>query len=132
VDGDESVDDDELLYRRIPEAWYDPVTGVVHDQAFAPHKTNDLTGLSLSRAKYKTIQQAAKGRAGKRYFVAILRARDVRSLGIVIEPRPLRDDPGHAEIPTLNADNRKQPRTLELQRALLGAAHAVEGPFGPS
>ncbi len=33
---------------------------------------NDVTGLSISRAKYKSIQDAAKGFRGKAYYVAVL------------------------------------------------------------
>ena len=39
---------------------------------------NDVTGLSVSRAKYKSIQDAAKGLRGKAYYVAVLRAGDLR------------------------------------------------------
>lgn len=64
VNGTETIADDELLYRRVPEStgWYDPATGVLDSRTFAPHKTNDATGLSVSRAKYKSIEEAAKGR----------------------------------------------------------------------
>lgn len=76
--GSEPISDDELLYRRVPIRWYDPSTGRPFDEAFAPHKENDLTGLSVSRAKYKSIEQAARGMPGKRYYVATLRAGDLR------------------------------------------------------
>lgn len=132
-DGREPIADDELLYRRVPAAAspqrYDPVTKVLSDQAFAPHKTNDVTGLSISRAKYKRIDEAAKGQPGKSYYVAILRAGDIRRLGMRIEPRPEIDDPAHAELPDLNSANLKESVTMERQRALVDLCIAVEGPF---
>jgi hypothetical protein len=131
-DGNEPVEDDELLYRRVPEAWYDPATGRLDEQAFAPHKTNDITGLSHSREKYKTIEEAARGRAGKRYYVAVLKARDLRANGIAVEPRPQPGDPGHVELPDLNAGRAKEQRVLELQRVLLQMPLSVDGPFEPS
>jgi hypothetical protein len=131
-DGTEPVEDDELIYRRIPEVWCDPDTRQLDDQAFAPHKTNDVAGLSLSRAKYKTIEEAAKGWPGKTYYVAILKAKDLRANDIAIESRPLHDDPGHIELPSLNSKNRRDSRVLELQAMLAELTLSVEGPFGPS
>lgn len=129
-DGTEPVADDELLYRRVsvPSGWYSPETGLKAN-AFAPHKTEDATGLSVDRAKYKTIEQAAKGRAGKSNYVAVLRAGDLRQRGIEVVPRPQPGDPGHAELPDLNSDNRKTDRTRELQRVLVELCRSVEGPF---
>jgi hypothetical protein len=132
-DGTEPVADDELLYRRISvsSGWYLPDSGL-SAQAFAPHKTEDATGLSVHRSKYKTLEQAATGRPGKSYYVAVLRAGDLRQRGIEVMPRPLPDDPGHAELPALNSDSRKSDRTRELQRVLVELSRSVEGPFGPS
>ena len=99
-DGIEPITDDELLYRRIPASmgWYSASAGL-SPQAFAPHATNDITGLSVSRAKYKSIQAAAKGRPGKSYYVAILRAGDLRQRGIQVVPRPLPEDVGTQNSP---------------------------------
>jgi hypothetical protein len=107
-DGTEPVADGELLYRRISVAsgWYSPGE-VLNAAVFAPHKTEDETGLSVWRAKYKTVEQAARGRAGKSYYVAILSAEDLRQLGIEVLPSPQPDDRGHAEMPDLNSANRK-------------------------
>jgi hypothetical protein len=129
-EGTEPVGDDEFLYRRISvlSGWYSPETRL-KAAAFAPHKTEDQTGLSVWRAKYKTIEQAARGRAGKSYYVAILRAGDLRQRGIEVVPRPQPDDPGHAELPDLNSANRKTDRTRELQRILVELCCSVEGPF---
>lgn len=115
--------DAELLYRRVSASavprQYDPATGILSDQAFAPHKKMDVTGLSVSRAKFKSLEEAAQGRSGESYFVAVLRAGDLRQRGIEVVPRPeLPDgqyDSAHAELPDLNAANRKDDITLERQ-----------------
>lgn len=130
--GDESepIADDEVLFRRVPAStgWYSPETGL-KTEAFAPHKTDDSTGLSVSRNKYKTVEEAARGRPGKSYYVVILRAGDLRKQGIAVEPRPLPGDPGHAELPELNSRNRKTSETLERQRILVRLSLGVAGPF---
>jgi len=130
-DGSEPVDDDEILYRRIPQSWYSSETEKLNDQAFAPHKKNDTTGLSVSRAKYKSIEDAAKG-TGECYYVGILKAGDLKKAGIPVVPKPLANDPAHAEIPGLNTGNRKDSRTLELQEELVRLTQRVEGPFSSS
>lgn len=128
--GHEPIADDELLYRRIPAStgWYSPDDGL-NSQAFAPHKSQDSTGLSVSRAKYKTIEQAAIGRPGKSYYVAVLKAGELRRHGIAVAPRPLQDDPGHAELPDLNSADRKTDRVLQFQQILVQLHLRVEGPF---
>lgn len=130
----EPIADEEVLYRRVPVStgWYDSESGSLKPQAFEPHKRNDITGLSISRKKYKSIEEAARGRPGKSYYVAVLRAADLRKNEITIVPRPDVPggyDPGHAEIPNLNAGNRKEARTIELQRILVELCLQVEGPF---
>lgn len=130
------IDDDEILYRRVPAAAapqrYDPDTGELTDQAFAPHRTEDVTGISLVREKFKNAEQAARGRAGKSYYVAALRAGDIRCAGMSVEPRPHLScgiDPAHAELPDLNSGNRKDDATLERQRVLVRLCLRVLGPF---
>ena len=136
--GLDPIADDEFLYRRVPASAQpqriDPVKREVNDQAFAPHKTQDVSGLSVSRAKYKAIEEAGQGRPGKSYYVAVLRAGDLRQHGIVVEPRPRpeENDPGHAELPQLNAENYKDSDTLERQRILVSLCLRVEGPFATS
>ena len=117
--GSDPIEDDELLYRRVPAStgWYDTTAGVLKPQAFGPHKTQDITGLSVARAKHKSIGEAARGRPGKSYFVAVLRAGDPRRRGIDVVPRPDlpdgRHDPAHADLPDLNSKTRKASETLE-------------------
>ncbi|MGI8980251.1 MAG: hypothetical protein ACR2FY_13580 [Pirellulaceae bacterium] len=131
--GLDPIADDEFLYRRVPASaqpqLFDPVQQELNDQAFAPSKTRDVSGLSVSRAKYKAIEEAGQGRPGKSYYVAVLRAGDLRQHGIVVEPRPKVNDPGHAELPQLNAENYKDSDTLERQRLLVSLCLRVEGPF---
>lgn len=129
------IADDEILYRRISASadppWLDPVTKEVNANAFAPHKKNDTTGLSVWRAKYKSKEQAAQGPA-KRYYLAELRAGDLRANGIAVVPQPhIQDgyDIAHAELPDLNASNRKDSRTIERQRILAKNVLEVVGPF---
>jgi len=133
--GDEAdpISDDELLYRRIPVnlGWYS-LEGGLTAGAFGPHRKNDQTGLSLSRSKYKSIEEAAKGQPEKAYYVGTLRAGDLRQNGIEVIPRPEPGDPGHTELPGLNSENRKASLTLELQETLVKLTIRVDGPFGPS
>ncbi len=131
-DGWEPVADDEILYRRIPAAsgFYDPLVDPhVSPLAFRP-TTSDSTGLSLSRAKYQTLQAAGRGREGRRYYVAVLRARDLRRAGMEIVPSPLENDPGHCEIADLTFANRRAMPLAEWQ-ALLAEQLClrIEGPF---
>lgn len=128
--GTETIAEEELLYRRVPEStgWYDPAADVLDSRAFEPHKINDATGLSVNRAKYKSIQEAAEGRPGKSYYIAVLRVGDLGQRGIEIVQTPP-DDPSHAELPDLNSANRKEIATLERQRLLTELCLRVEGPF---
>jgi hypothetical protein len=126
----EPIADDELLYRRVPLPWYSRATGLL-PEAFGPHKVHDATGLSVARARHKSVEDAARGRQGKQYYVASLQAGKLRENGIAVVPRPEPNDPGHSELPDLNAANRKDDRTLELQRLLVQLTIEVQGPFGP-
>jgi len=132
TDGAEPVADHELLYRRIPAAsgFYDPqVDPNPSSLAFRPTK-NDKSGLSLWRAEYKSIEESGRGREGKRYFVAVLRAGDLRRLGMEVLPAPLENDPGHCEIVELTYDNRKAMPFREWQVLLAEQlCLRVEGPF---
>jgi hypothetical protein len=131
-DGTEPVADDELLYRRIPasQGYYDPaIDPMPSPLAFKPTR-NDLEGLSIYRAKYKSVEEAARGQPGKSYYVAVLRAADLRAVGIDVVPSPLKDDPEHAEIPGLTYDNRKLMPYFEWQTLLAEQlCLRIEGPF---
>lgn len=132
ANGTDPIDDGEILYRRVPAStgWYDPrANPPLSPKAFHPIE-GDATGLSVYRATYTSLADAAKGRAGKRYYVAVMRAGDLRREGIAIEPRPLPGDPGHAELPGLTyvtrySDGADQAKVLLAHRLCL----RVEGPF---
>lgn len=131
-DGTDPIANDELIYRRVPVSagWYNPDTKDLSQQAFAPHQKQDITGLSVSRAKYKSVEEAAAGRPGKSYYVAVLNAGDIRLAGIEIVPRPvLPDDLGHSELPQLTSAKRKDSLTLERESTLKKLTLCVEGPF---
>jgi hypothetical protein len=129
--GTEPVADDELLYRRIPVSmgWYSD--SGLSPEAFDP-RTDETTGISVYRGKHKPIEEAARGPGKKGYYVAVLRAGDLRKLGIDVVPQPGPDDPGHAELPDLRCDNRREPETEERKVLLARSALRVEGPFPPA
>jgi hypothetical protein len=130
-DGTDPVGNDELLYRRVPVIWCDQ--NGVSPEAFAPRE-DDVSGISFYREKYKSLQEVAKGKSKKGYFVAVFRARDLRDHGLAVVPRPNEeDDPGHVELPSLRYENRRTPEASQ-QKVLLATRLClrVEGPFLPS
>ncbi|MBI4605646.1 MAG: hypothetical protein HY721_27080 [Planctomycetes bacterium] len=130
--GEEEIADDELLYRRISEntRWHQgDANAPVHRKAFQPNK-GDLEGLSVSRAKYETPEAAAgRGRRGKSYYLAVLKASDLRAADIAVAPKPQEADPGHAELPALRSDNRKSNEVQGLMMQIARLVVRVEGPF---
>ncbi len=129
-DGNEPIADDELLYRRIPASmsWY--TEAVLSPMAFRPHGERDVDGISLWRAKHTSIEQAARGRPGKQYYVAVLRAGDLMAHGMEVTATPKQGEPGHASLPALNSENRRDPAALDLQGLLARQLTVrVEGPF---
>ena len=139
-DGIEPIADDELLFRRIPVStgWHGPESdSPLSPEAFRPIRY-DVTGISLYRGgeDYPSIEEVGRSQAGKRpgerrtFYVAVLRAGDLRKAGLEAVPRPRPDEPGHAEIPSLNYENRKTQRALETKNRLaLELCLRVEGPF---
>jgi hypothetical protein len=126
--GHEPIGDDELLYRRIPvsKEWYSS-TGL-SPEAFDP-RADETTGISVYRGTYTSIEEAARGPSKKGYYVAVLKAGDLRANGIQVVPRPTADDPGHAELPELTCDNRLEKLTLERKDCLATLPVTIEGPF---
>jgi len=131
-DGTEPIDDDEYLYRRIPigTEYFDPgKSGKPSPWAFHPRKY-DETGISVSRAKYVTPEQLAQNDRQKRFYIAVLRAGDLRREGIRVVPRPLEGKPGHAELPDLTYDDRREDRVEEFKQLLANKlCREVLGPF---
>jgi len=127
------IDDDELLYRRISvlSGWCDG--SQVSPPAFHPQK-HDKSGISVFRARFRSIESAATGPSPDGYFVAVLCAGELRARGIQIEPQPDLDgdyDVSHAELPQLNTGRKKSPEIIQLKAELIELAmkRSVEGPF---
>ena len=129
---DDPIADDEVLYRRIPASmgWFTPPSEL-NSSAFSPDKSRDITGISISRNKYNTPEDVARrGGEGRFYYIAVFLAGDLRRAGIRVVPRPTFSDPGHAEIPDMNVENRKEQQTLERRRVLAEElCLEVIGPF---
>ena len=116
-DAEEPIADDELLYRRVHLTEYDPaIDPKVSPQAFRPRRY-DETGLSLYRAKHATAEDVAANSRGKKYYVAVVRAGDLRRHGMQIEPAPGTEGgpAGHAEIVNLTYRNRKEGPAMTWQ-----------------
>ncbi|MEQ9410943.1 MAG: hypothetical protein RIK87_24745 [Fuerstiella sp.] len=131
------IDDDEVLYRRIPVScdWYEAEGGVLYPEAFAPRR-DEHSGISVYRKRFKTLEEVARGRSKQGYYVVSLLASELRVRGLNVEPRPEVEDgwdDAHAEIPSLHAGIRKTNEADELQAILaeLGMVIPVEGPFIP-
>jgi hypothetical protein len=122
------ITDDELLYRRVPvsKGWHDDAG--LSPEAFDP-RLDEVTGISVYRAKFVTVEQAAQGKSKQGYWVAVLRAGDLRRHGIQVTPRPEPDDPGHAELPDLTCHNRLSTEAQERKRQLTKLCVRVEGPY---
>lgn len=132
MDGDgEEVGDAEWLLRRVQEdrgpTAVDPRPS---PEAFRPDRKRDVDGLSLFRESLIDARALAeRGRSGKRYFVARLRAGWLRELGMTIEPKPdVSGIPGHVVIPELNSATRKQSEQETWQWRMAELADVV-GPF---
>ncbi len=132
ADACEPITDDEELYRRIPvsQNYYDPsIPEPPSPKAFRPRES-DETGLSIQRAKFASEEEICTNDRGSRYYVAVLRAADLRARGIEVVSRPLSGNPGHAELPQLRYENRRNPEPEELQVMLARELCVrVVGPF---
>lgn len=111
------IDDDELLYRRVSvrSGWYDKQELSPH--AFGPNR-NDQTGISVFRARYRSIDSAARGPSPDGYYVVVLQAGELRGNGIRVEPQPEIDggwDISHAELPDLNVHAKKVPERHRVE-----------------
>ena len=130
--GHEPLDDDEVVYRRIPvnPSFYDPERdSKPSPQAFKPRE-DDTTGISVFRAKYVTPEEVTSNPRGRPYYVAALRVGDLRAEGIEVLPRPNEDGPGHAEIPALTYETRKLDSSKERMLLLAHRLCVVTGPHG--
>lgn len=144
----DAVADDEVILRRIPrsKSWYNPATKQLEDEAFAPLR-NDKDGISVSRRRsdgnpsfLTDAQVGISGLSKSGYFVAALRVRDVRRLGLSVIPDPippgnpdgLPENPGHALIPELNYADKETDAVQEWMVRLADGScvEEVSGPYG--
>ena len=103
-DGSEPVTPNEILYRRVPpkQVWFDPNEPFpISHYAFCPQK-EDLDGISLSRGKYSSAEQAAASGRGAEYYIAEISADAIFGAGLTVIPDPKPNDPGHCLIRELN------------------------------
>lgn len=125
----EPIADDEMLYRRVPVSkdWID--SHGVRPDAFEP-RSDDDTGLSVYRARFVKVADAARGLSKRGYYVLEMRAGDLRAAGIEVLPMPHDDLPGHAELPGLAFHDSESELSME-QRELLAdrLVVAIHGPF---
>lgn len=136
--GEEPVDGDEIVYRRIPLGCFDAANRLVAIAAFKP-RSEDTTGLSVTRAKYHPcIEDVARNPRGRKYYVAVLKVSELRARGIEVAPRPLHADdphhpdydPGHAELPQITYSQRHTNDVMQLMEMLATELCSdVQGPF---
>src|SRR5262245_36509170 len=96
------ITDDEVLLRHIPGGtlWQTPGPRITSAN-FRLRSDEGETGVSVNRLGLTSPQRllelvGASVEAGSR--VAEARVEAVRALGLLVVPKPLPDDPGHAEI----------------------------------
>ncbi len=94
------IGDDEIVLRHIPGgATFQKPGPILTRGNFKLRHEKGETGLSVSR---QAITGAAeflrKRRTSDESRVAAARVGDIRALGLKVVPRPLDQDPGHAEI----------------------------------
>jgi hypothetical protein len=120
---------EEMMYRRVPVVWKD-----LRLDAFLPHKTEDIDGLSLSREKVGPEGAAATGLSGKLYYTvdaAISEVERIERLTVFA------DSDTHALIPEMNSalrqstDPEVKKRRNEYARALqlLFRQRPILGPY---
>jgi len=138
-DAGEPVADDEVLYRRVSDrsGWYDPsLDRPIAWEAFRPNE-RDLDGISLWRARsYESPERVARigAKANRQYFLLVLRAGTLRSVGATMLPTPSPAGPGHVTLANLSAIEYRRDRNAvrELAESIAhDLVEDVEGPFGP-
>ena len=127
------VDDEELLYRRVSvrSKWWD--NGALSAEAFSPNK-RDTTGISVFRARFRSIEDAANGPSPDGYYVVVLHTGELRARGIQVSPQPDIDDvwdDSHAELPQIRIETKRTSDVEQLKQTLVEFARhrPVQGPF---
>lgn len=132
-DGTDSIADGETLYRRIRLEWFErDKTDKPSPHSFRPPE-NDPSGLSLYRAKYHTPESIASALGRRQYWVGVVRAGDIRGIGLDVVPAPRGpDELGHCEIPQLRSATRDSAESREWQvRLAQELCVEVLGPYPP-
>src|SRR5439155_2820344 len=98
----DDIADDEYLLRHIPDGtlWQAPGPRITSANFQLRHDRNE-TGVSVTRARITTPERLLElvgGGLQRGSRVASARVREVRALGLHVVPKPLEEDPGHAEI----------------------------------
>ncbi len=76
-----------------------------------------------------TAEDAASNPRGSTYYIVELEVGQLRRHGIEVAPRPLPDQPGHAEISSLTWENRKSTRSKEIMVQLAHELSRLVGCF---
>jgi hypothetical protein len=116
----DDIADDEDLLRHIPGGtlWQAPGPRITSANFQLRHDRNE-TGVSVTRRRItapERLLELVAGSVEQGSRVTAARAGDVRSLGLQVVPKPLLDDPGHAEIQSAEAslDDRACRKRLAL------------------
>jgi hypothetical protein len=121
----EEITDDEYLLRHIPGGtlWQAPGPRITSANFQLRHDRNE-TGVSVTRLKLTAPQRLLElvgGSPARGSRVASALVGDVRQLGLRVVPRPLPEDPGHAEIQSdrVSLDDHASRKRLALLFHLL-------------
>ncbi|HZU34324.1 MAG TPA: hypothetical protein VFA18_00360 [Gemmataceae bacterium] len=103
----DAIADDEHVLRHIPAGTLWQAAGPrITSANFQLRHDRAETGVSVTRLKITTpdrLLQLVGGSLEQGSRVAAARVSDVRALGLQVIPKPLDNDPGHAEIQSAHA-----------------------------
>jgi hypothetical protein len=114
----EEIDDDDLLYRRLPPFAISKETGVVISPAYDLRKNEEYISVDLARL---TSEDEALGPKPE-FGLGCIRAGDVRRLGFSVMHKPVKGDYAHASI--------EGTFTHSLRRKLAQATKILRYPVG--
>src|SRR5579884_2195253 len=116
----DAIADDEELLRHIPSGtlWQAPGPRITSANFQLRHDRNE-TGVSVTRRRITSperLPELVGGSLEQGSRVAAARTGDLRALGLQAVPKPLPEDPGHAEIQSAQAslDDRACRKRLAL------------------